>query len=94
MAGTKRLVYAETLTQARAGSAGTGYPFKFFLTFTGAHGIAAVENGREITAVLDGHEAAAVIGAIPVSLLGDDADRLAVARVSALLHRLADGGPS
>lgn len=94
MTRPKNLVYAETLGEVYVGRHAADRPFKIFATFTGAHGIAAVENDREIVAVLDGHEAAAVIGAIPASLLTDDADLQAVARVSALLHRLADGGPS
>jgi hypothetical protein len=92
MTRTKTTVYAETLGEVYAGRAAAGGPFKIFAHFTFAHGIAAMDD-REVVAVLDGHEAAAVLGAIPASLLDDD-DLRAVSRVSALLRRLADGSPS
>lgn len=81
-------VRAKTIGAVHAGLDGAGHPFRFFLTFTDAGGLASAR-GREVRAMLDGYEVAGVLHAIPSSLIADDADRQALVRVTCLLSRLA-----
>lgn len=81
-------VRAKTVAGVHAGRPDGSHPFRFFLVFTSANGVARVA-GREVHAMMDGYEVAGVLHAIPASLVTDDGDRQALLRVTCLLSRLA-----
>ena len=90
MSPRRRAIRARTLEQVYAGRPDARHPFRFYLTFTDAGGLAAAD-GREVHVMLDGHEVTGILHAIPSALITSERDRQALTRVICLLSRLANG---
>jgi hypothetical protein len=83
-------LYARIMAAATVGRADVLLPWRFFLTFRDTTGLAGIGR-RETVATLSGTELAAVLGALPASVLDPDPDdAAALGRVMRLLRGLDD----
>lgn len=82
-------IRARTMEQVHVGRPDGTRPLRFYLTFTDAGGLAAMD-GREVHVMLDGHELTGILHAIPSALITSERDRQALTRVTCLLSRLAN----